>query len=73
MKRFIEGGDRQQVALLPECLDDYVGEDNLVRVVDVFVGELDFQAFGFKGVDPAAIGRPCTTPQCCSSSTSTDT
>ena len=37
MKRFIEGEDRQQVTLLSECLDDYIGEDNPVRVVDVFV------------------------------------
>lgn len=33
MKRFIEGEDRQQVALLPDCLDDYIGDDNSVRVV----------------------------------------
>ena len=39
MKRFIEGEDRQQVTLLPECLDDYIGEDNPVRVVDAFVEE----------------------------------
>jgi len=37
MKRFIEGQDRSQVTLLPECLDDYIGEDNPVRVVDAFV------------------------------------
>ena len=41
MKRFIEGEDRQQVTLLPECIDDYIGEDNPVRVVDAFVEELD--------------------------------
>ena len=62
MKRFIEGEDRQQVVLLPECLDDYIGEDNPVRVVDVFVDELDLQALGFKGVDPAATGRPAYHP-----------
>lgn len=62
MKRFIEGEDRQQVALLPECLDDYIGEDNPVRVVDVFVEELDLQALGFKGADPAAAGRPAYHP-----------
>lgn len=39
MKRFIEGADRYQVTLLPECLDDYVGEDNPVRIVDAFVNE----------------------------------
>ena len=62
MKRFIEGEDRQQVALLPECLDDYIGEDNPVRVVDAFVEELDLQALGFIGTSPAATGRPAYHP-----------
>src|ERR1043166_7694511 len=62
MKRFIEGEDRQQVTLLPECLDDYIGEDNPVRVVDAFVEELDLYALGFDGVDPAATGRPSYHP-----------
>ncbi|MDP9897241.1 transposase, partial [Variovorax boronicumulans] len=43
MKRFIEGADRHQVTLLPECLEDFVGEDNPVRIVDAFVNELDLQ------------------------------
>ena len=42
MKRLIEGEDRSQVTLLPECLDDYIGQDNPVRVVDAFVEELDY-------------------------------
>ena len=58
MKRFIEGADRHQVTLLPECLDDYVDEDNPVRIVDAFVNELDLSALGFEGADPAATGRP---------------
>lgn len=62
MKRFIEGDDRQQVTLLPECLDDYIGEDNPVRVVDAFVEELDLHALGFEGADPAATGRPSYHP-----------
>jgi len=62
MKRFIEGADRQQVTLLPECLDDYVGEDNPVRIVDAFVNELDLQVLGFDGVDPAFTGRPSYHP-----------
>jgi transposase len=62
MKRFIEGEDRHQVTLLPECLDDYIGEDNPVRVVDAFVEELDLYALGFEGVDPAATGRPSYHP-----------
>ncbi|VVP63709.1 hypothetical protein PS907_00596 [Pseudomonas fluorescens] len=62
MKRFIEGEARTQVTLLPECLDDYVAEENSVRVVDVFVDELDLGALGFGGVDPAATGRPAYHP-----------
>ncbi|WP_458369568.1 transposase [Pseudomonas fluorescens] len=62
MKRFIEGETRTQVMLLPECLDDYVTEENPVRVVDVFVDELDLGALGFEGVDPAATGRPAYHP-----------
>jgi transposase len=41
MPRFIEGQDRQQVTLMPECLDDFIADDNAVRVIDAFVGELD--------------------------------
>lgn len=62
MKRFIEGQDRHQVTLLPECLDDYIAEDNPVRVVDAFVEELDLHALGFKGTDPASTGRPSYHP-----------
>ena len=62
MKRFIEGEDIAQITLLPECLDDYVAEDNAVRVVEVFVDELELGALGFDGVDPAATGRPAYHP-----------
>ncbi|MFV0676308.1 IS1182 family transposase [Variovorax sp. tm] len=62
MRRFIEGENRQQVTLMPECLDDYIGEDNPVRVVDAFVEELDLYASGFEGVEPAATGRPSYHP-----------
>ena len=61
MSRFVEGEDRRQSALLPSCLDDYVGEDNPSRVIDVFVDELDLDALGF-GVMPAATGRPAYHP-----------
>lgn len=56
MSRFIEGCDRQQKLLLPDCIDDYVGEDSTVRVVDVFVDELDLGGLGFEG--GASTGRP---------------
>jgi transposase len=58
MKRFIEGADRRQVTLLPECLDDYIAEDSPVRVVDAFVYELDLWELGFESAEPAATGRP---------------
>jgi transposase len=62
MKRFIEGEDRSQVTLLPECLDDFIAEDNPVRVVDAFVEELDLQGLGFNGVEPSETGRPSYHP-----------
>ncbi len=62
MGRFIEGEDRSQATLLPECLDDYIAEDNPVRAVDAFVEELDLQELGFAGADPAVTGRPAYHP-----------
>src|SRR6202162_2489701 len=58
MKRFIEGEDRSQSTLFPEHLDDYIAEDNPVRVIDVFVDELDLTALGFEGMQPEGTGRP---------------
>ena len=62
MKRFIEGEDRRQATLLPDSLEDYVTEDNPVRVVDVFIDELDLEAWGFSGVVPAVTRRPAYHP-----------
>ena len=56
MGRFIEGCERRQTLLLADCVDDYVGEENPVRVIDVFVDELDLVTLGFEGA--AATGRP---------------
>jgi len=58
MKRYVQGRDRTQHLLLPEQLDDYVTENNPVRVVDVFVDALDLGELGFDGVIPAETGRP---------------
>src|ERR1019366_4657433 len=58
MKGFVQGADRQQTTLLPECLDDWVDESNPVRAVDVFVDALELRELGFDGVTPAATGRP---------------
>ncbi|KUO67923.1 MAG: transposase [Alphaproteobacteria bacterium BRH_c36] len=62
MGRFIEGGERDQLLLLPASLEDYVEQDNPVRVVDAFIDELDLGAIGFSGVTPAATGRPSYHP-----------
>jgi transposase len=62
MPRFIEGQDRQQITLMPECLDDFVADDNPVRVIDAFVSELDLATLGFDGAEPAATGRPSYHP-----------
>jgi len=62
MKRFIEGECRTQTTLLPESLDDFVSDTNPVRVVDVFVDELDLFKLGFGRVEPAVTGRPAYHP-----------
>ena len=54
MHRFIDGEDRMQQTLLPHCLEDYVGEENPVRVIEVFIEELDLAALGFSGMTPSA-------------------
>jgi transposase len=58
MKRFVQGDSRTQSFLLPEALGDYVTDTNPVRVVDVFVDELDLRQLGFEGVEPSLTGRP---------------
>jgi transposase len=62
MGRFVEGQDREQITLFPDCLEDWIGEDNPVRVIDAFVEELDLADLGFSGVDPEATGRPAYHP-----------
>src|ERR1700681_4431599 len=62
MRRFVEGTDRGQSTLFPECLEDWIDGDNPVRVIDVFVEELDLGDLGFEGVDPEATGRPAYHP-----------
>src|SRR5262249_19900751 len=62
MKRFVEGVDRGQSTLFPECLDDWIDEDHPVRVIDVFVEELNLGALDFGAVDPKATGRPSYHP-----------
>src|SRR5437773_8722462 len=62
MRRFVEGTGRGQSTLFPECLEDWIGEDNPVRVIDVFVDELDLGELGFDGIVPETTGRPSYHP-----------
>ncbi|MED5550153.1 MAG: IS1182 family transposase [Pseudomonadota bacterium] len=62
MRRFVEGEDRAQQVLLPPSLEDYVGEDNPVQVIDAYVAELDLGALGFDRMRPKATGRPAYHP-----------
>jgi transposase len=62
MKRFVEGEDRTQSTLFPERLDDYISEDNPVRVIEAFVDELDLKVLGFEGIEPRTTGRPAYHP-----------
>jgi transposase len=57
MSGFIEGEDRHQATLFPESLDEYIAEDSAVRVIDVFIDDLDISGLGFK-TEPADTGRP---------------
>ena len=57
MKRFVSGIDRGQSTFLPECLDDFIDDNNPVRVIDVLVEALNLSELGFEGVQPAATGR----------------
>ncbi len=62
MRRFVEGIDREQGTLFPECLEDWIDADNPVRVIDAFVEKLDLFGLGFEGVAPEATGRPSYHP-----------
>src|ERR1700749_1620305 len=62
MRRFVEGIDRGHATLFPECLEDWIGADNPVRVIDAFIDKLDLSRVGFDGVAPEATGRPSYHP-----------
>src|SRR5579864_9343061 len=62
MRRFVEGIDREQGTLFPECLEDWIEGSNPVRVIDAFVDKLDLSGLGFEGVAPEATGRPSYHP-----------
>ena len=65
MGRFVEGLDRDQTTLFPACLDDWIGEENPVRVIDVFVGEVDLGELGFSGSIPRPPAGLRITRRCC--------
>ncbi len=56
--RHVKGFDRNQIVLIPETIDKLIEQDNLVRVIDVFVDSLDFETLGFNNLRPPADGRP---------------
>ena len=62
MKRFVEGQDRRQSTLFPECLEDYIAEDNPVRAIEVFIDGLELHRLGFEGMQPEVTGRPAYHP-----------
>lgn len=62
MKRFVEGECRDQPVLFPERLEDWITDDNPVRVIDAFVDELDLEELGFGGAVAAETGRPAYHP-----------
>ncbi|MCX6953645.1 MAG: IS1182 family transposase [Verrucomicrobia bacterium] len=59
---YIEGVDRNQTQLLPASVEEYVGEEAAVRVIEAFVGGLDVRALGFGRAEPAGTGRPAYAP-----------
>ncbi len=61
--KYIEGQDRRQITLLPDCIEDYIGEDNPVRVIDAFVNGLDLKEAGFERSTPGETGRPPYNPR----------
>lgn len=62
MKRFVEAVDRSQTTFFPECLEDFIDDENPVRFIDAFVDALPLLKLGFEGVEPLAAGRPAYHP-----------
>lgn len=61
--KYITGESRNQTTLLPDCIEDYVSEDNPVRVIDAFIDQLDMEELGFKRAKPNDTGRPPCDPR----------
>lgn len=60
---FIKGTDRNQTTLFPQSIDEYISEDNPVRVIEAFVNSLDIAEAGFKRAQPSPVGRPPYDPR----------
>lgn len=60
---YIEGHNRHQITLLPDSIDDYISDDNAVRVIDEYVEQLDMEKLGFKRSVPSHAGRPPYNPR----------
>jgi transposase len=60
---YIKGHDRNQIILFPETINDYISEDNSVRIIDEYVNQLDLEKYGFKRTTPSRIGRPPYNPK----------
>lgn len=60
---YIKGKDRYQITMFPESIDEYIAEDNPVRLIDAYVEGLDLKSFGFIGTDPSAVGHPSYDPK----------
>ena len=61
--KYVEGEAREQLTLLPDSIEDYIGEDNPVRVIDAFVDSLDLEEMGIKRATPNDMGRPSYDPR----------
>lgn len=60
---YIKGEDRYQITMFPESIDEYIAEDNPVRLIEAYVEGLDLKSFGFIGTDPSAVGHPSYDPK----------
>lgn len=60
---YISGVDKDQVIMLPDCVDDYIGADNPVRVIDAYIDSLKLSALGFRRAQPNETGRPSYSPK----------
>ena len=54
--KYIEGTDRNQLTFLPDCIEDYIDENNPVRVIDAFVNSLNMDSLGFERALPRRSG-----------------